>query len=57
VTEPYVATHHDPITTEIRAAGWQPRTAYYVCGCNPQRLCPQHASIRAVEHYHPELIP
>jgi hypothetical protein len=50
----YQATHTDTITRELRAGGWFPR-AVYVCGCAAGQLCAQHATIRAVEHYHPEL--
>ncbi len=51
----YQATHDDPITRELREDMWMPRQAY-PCGCNHAYICPPHATIRAAEHYHPELI-
>lgn len=57
----YQATHSDSITSLLRSDGWRPRGVtsgvLHVCGCKPERLCSQHAELRAVEHYHPETIP
>lgn len=50
----YQATHTDPITRELRSTGWMPTNDFY-CGCGPAGLCAGHATIRAAEHYHPEL--
>lgn len=50
----YQATHKDLTTVSLRAFGWNP-PIYMHCGCQPTRLCEQHAAIRAAEHYHPEL--
>ena len=50
----YEATHQDPLTVHLRATNWRPITQYK-CGCDVHKLCQQHATIRAAEHYHPEL--
>lgn len=52
----YQATHTDSLTRMLRTCGWVPPFTLR-CGCYPTRLCAGHATIRAAEHYHPELIP
>jgi hypothetical protein len=48
----------DETTNQLRAEHWTPRPeVIYLCGCKLGKLCPAHAERRAVEHYHPELIP
>ena len=53
----YRATHTDGLTRILRTLGWVPDNdlIWHVCGCQTDRLCDQHATIRAAEHYHPEL--
>jgi len=54
--ENYTPSHEDVITMILRDNVWTPAQDL-PCGCNPAKLCAEHARIRAVEHYHPETIP
>ena len=45
----------EAITWELRKRGWYPARRY-LCGCEPEGLCPIHAERRAIDHYHPETV-